>query len=671
MPQDLLRKIKRGLRKPPHVILRRIITELKTSSEKYTAPRRTQKLDLLKATNFKSISELWNYLGQRPYPTFPGLIDISDYEKLCPQNREKILTKAQCALEHKVDLLGSGLIQLGENIDWHRDYKSGFDWPPNFIRDINYNNPERPSDVKFPWEVSRLQWLIPAGQAYLLTHDEKYAVAVKNILEHWIDNNPYAYSINWTCTMEVALRIISWSWFFHVFHQSTCWQDPAFQKKFLQSLFLHVEFTARHLEYSDVNGNHYTADAAGLVFGGLFFGQGKLPQYWQKLGWNILTTELPKQIFPDGVNYEASVAYHRLVLELFLFPAFYREVCQLDVPESYRHRLIAMARFTAAYTKPNGLVPLWGDADDARALPLGDQEINDHRYLCGLIGAKWQVPDLIQASGGPANEIYWLLGPDFAQSFLDADRKNHLPTSASFPEGGFYIMRNARDHVFIDCGPLGLAGRGGHGHNDCLSFEAVLDGEPLITDCGAYLYTASYQERNHFRSTAYHNTPQLNDEEINRFIRWDYLWNLHNDAKPIVHHWETNEHSDRFIGSHTGYDRLGKSLKRTFILDHQEHHLTIKDEFRNCEQTKISIPLHLAPHVKIETGSSSNLIYLIANNKKFLLSWESNVDWELTIENARVSPSYGVVILTKKIIWQTIGNTNNLTFTLRIVPVAI
>ncbi len=35
-------------------------------------------------------------------------------------------------------------------------------------------------------------------------------------------------------------------------------------------------------------------------------------------------------------------------------------------------------------------------------------------------------------------------------------------------------MRNNVDHVFIDCGPLGLAGRGGHGHNDCLAFEAVL-----------------------------------------------------------------------------------------------------------------------------------------------------------------------------------------------------
>ena len=32
------------------------------------------------------------------------------------------------------------------------------------------------------------------------------------------------------------------------------------------------------------------------------------------------------------------------------------------------------------------------------------------------------------------------------------------------------------DHVLIDAGPVGMAGRGGHGHNDCLAFDAMLDG---------------------------------------------------------------------------------------------------------------------------------------------------------------------------------------------------
>ena len=43
-----------------------------------------------------------------------------------------------------------------------------------------------------------------------------------------------------------------------------------------------------------------------------------------------------------------------------------------------------------------------------------------------------------------------------------------------------------------------MHGRGGHGHNDILSFELWLDGMNLVTDCGAYLYTASREWRNRF-----------------------------------------------------------------------------------------------------------------------------------------------------------------------------
>jgi len=67
----------------------------------------------------------------------------------------------------------------------------------HYCRDIDYRNPERRSDVKFPWEVSRIQWLIPAGQAYLLTGNEIYARAVRQVIEQWIVANPYAYGVNW------------------------------------------------------------------------------------------------------------------------------------------------------------------------------------------------------------------------------------------------------------------------------------------------------------------------------------------------------------------------------------------------------------------------------------------------------------------------------------------
>ncbi|MGI9302868.1 MAG: heparinase II/III family protein, partial [Gammaproteobacteria bacterium] len=422
-----------------------------------------------------NLGELWERMAQSPHPFPTAPLQTNAYEALCPGDKDRILGAADAALRHEVNLLGSGKVLLGENIDWSRDYKTGASWRNQYFRNIDYANPDQPSDVKFPWELSRMQWLIPAGQAYLLTGEEKYAVGVRKVLESWIAANPYAHSVNWACAMEAAMRLIVWSWLFRVFNANDSWADVEFRTDFLICFYLHGDFTLRHIERTDINGNHYTADAAGLVFAGLLLGKGHKPELWARTGWSILCEELPRQVHADGVDFEASTAYHRLVAELFLLPAMYRTAMGLDVPEFYRERLTGMGRFTAAYTQPDGQAPFWGDADDARTLPFGGQSINDHRYLSAMIGHVFEDEDLLAGFSGSAAELVWGVGLEAARNAKARARARDVrPESQAFTEGGFYIASNDVDHVFIDCGPVGLGGRGGHGHNDCLSFEAIL-----------------------------------------------------------------------------------------------------------------------------------------------------------------------------------------------------
>jgi hypothetical protein len=588
---------------------------------------------------------------------------LADFNGICPGALDRILIRTQAALEHRIDLLGSGSLILASPIDWQTDHKTGFGWKPAYFRDIDYNNPDRPSDVKMAWELSRLQWAIPLGQAWLLTGDERYPAATRQLIEEWIDANPYAGTVNWACTMEVALRIFTWTWFFHVFHDAPSWADPSFRMRFLTTLFLHAEFTERYIERSDVNGNHFTADAAGLVMAGLFFGEGNDAARWASSGWRELQRELPLQVPPDGADFEASTAYHRLVLELFLLPARYRQVCGEPVAPAYAERLSAMARFVAAYTRPDGTCPLWGDADDARALPFGTQALNDHRYLVGLVGLSFSDDALIALAGGPREEAYWWFG---ATAKNLGEVASERLSSTAFEDAGVFVMRSESNHVFIDCGPLGLAGRGGHGHNDCLAFEAVLDGVALVSDCGAYLYTASYTERNAFRSTAYHNTPQVDGQEINRFIRPDYLWNLHYDAKPEVLAWAGGDGIDTFVGSHQGYLRLANPLRpiRSFVLDHTSHALTVIDRFVGRGEHTLGIPLHLVPGASVREREAG-VLEIENNGRRFLCVWSSPEDWVLSLAPARVSPSYGRVIPCTCVVWtRTLGPLASLRITL-------
>ncbi len=390
-----------------------MITELNAQIDRFRAPRRTRHFDtdsLLALTGASSLSELWNRLADRLYALPIRAVSEPDYERACPGDGARIFRQAEAALAHRVELFGSPAVDLGADIDWHTDFKTGKSWKPIFMPDIDFVSLGSPGDVKVPRELSRLQWLMPAGQAYLLTGDERYAAGVRAVLEDWIAANPYAQGVNWACTIEAAVRTLSWTWFFHVFARSSAWSDGAFQSRFLRTLFLHGELTERHLDRAEINGSHITANAVAMVFAGLFFGRGAAPARWSEDGWRRLCEELPRQVLPDGLDFEASIPYHRLVLELFFLAARYREACGLPVPDAYRDRLVTMAGFTQACTRPDGSTPLLGDADDARALPFGEQAIGDHRHLAGLVGAHWSVPELIDGFSGSRAEIFWTLG---------------------------------------------------------------------------------------------------------------------------------------------------------------------------------------------------------------------------------------------------------------------
>lgn len=621
----------RALRKPPHVVLRRVAQEARVRLERAAAPRRAQRLTeqaLLAKLGATDVGDLWARLAASP-----ALLG-ADVHQVASDERSRILRAAEDAVGRRVDLLGSGPTELGTPVDWLCDFKTGRRWEPAYARQIEYANLDQPSDVKVPWELSRMQWLIPAAQAYVLTGDERYAIAARALIEEWIEANPYAYTVNWSCTMDVALRAMTWTFLFHSLHASGAWADPAFRSRFLRSLYLHGDFTARNLEWSDINGNHYTADAAGLVFIGLFFGQGAEPGRWHEDGWNILLDELPRQVTPDGVDFELSTAYHRLVTELFLLPALLRRQFGLEVPAWYLERLEAMARFAAAYTRPDGSSPAWGDADDARALPLGGQALGDHRYLGATMAAAWGAAVPVS---GPRDEVAWLLGTVAAAALEDTPP----PASTLFPNGGVAILRARDDHVFVDCGPVGLAGRGGHGHNDITSVDAMLDGVPVLLDPGTFTYTGSPEWRNRFRSTAAHDVVQVDGEELNRLGPLHHLWSLSDDARPVGPVLAVADELHTFRVGHTGYRRLPDPVEitRTVQLDVERHGLLVLDDVTARTEHELAACLTFPPGaaVALHEGGAT----LATGDRTFDVRWEG---WNAGVGTGWFSPSYGVKI---------------------------
>ena len=86
------------------------------------------------------------------------------------------------------------------------------------------------------------------------------------------------------------------------------------------------------------------------------------------------------EVRTDGCCHEASISYHRLVTELFVVGA---DAADALVPgaldPSVRTGIVRMLQFVSDYTKPDGLAPQIGDADNGRLLPLGDYGAVDQR----------------------------------------------------------------------------------------------------------------------------------------------------------------------------------------------------------------------------------------------------------------------------------------------------
>ena len=446
----------------------------------------------------------------------------TELERLGASERAELVRRADEICAHRFELLGSGPVDLGREIDWHRDFKSGRSWPPVHCSRITVSYPDQ-SDIKVPWELSRFQHLPLLAATYRLTGEGRYLDEIGDQMRSWIRTNPVELGVNWASTMDVAIRAANWVATLVICAQSAEGFD--WLREVLGSLLLHGRFVRSHLEHGSSRGNHYLANVVGLQAIASVFSHGREGRRWALWATRELEAELAHQVRADGCDHEMSTSYHRLVTEMFLLGTEAADVLTPGAltPE-YRERLARMLQFTADYTRPDGLAPLIGDDDSGRYLPLGDY---------GAAHPRWHG-HLFRQSGRPP------LSP-----------RGHV----AYPDGGFYVMRDGPLYLIVRCGDVGLDGAGCHAHNDQLSFELALACQPMVVDPGSFAYTGNPAARNQFRSTAYHSTLSIDGAEQSPLYA-DRLFALSDRARAQAIEWAPNARRAVFEGEHRGFTSL-------------------------------------------------------------------------------------------------------------------
>lgn len=609
---------------------------------------------------------VWRFEQQRRIRKFSALLENfkcpvrvryipyyqPDLTRCSEQVRFAILNSAEEVCQGRYPLLSYATQTLGFPPAWNVDFVSSKEWdlsPSGQVKIIRGDG----SDVKAVWELSRLQFLAILGKAYRLTGEQRYREAGKQIVSNWIDLNPVGRGVNWTVAMEAGLRAISVLFFVNLIWplgpDEALWLD-----KVTVSLWQHVFYIENHLEFSHIaRSNHYLSNIIALHFVTAFL-EGAESESRRKMYRKQVEKEILHEVYEDGGDYEASLGYHALVAQLFTTAMLTMSAEGVTPDPEFSTRLRRMYEIMAEVGGVTGKLPHVGDVDDGRVeLLVGDLEQiaepveRRHSLLIpGLLGVGGA---LFKQQWGNDDDAFWYGLPCLPGSVPQA-RNNVIV----FVQSGIALARRDRAEVLFFAIPNGIQGKGSHTHNDKLSVILRIDGAELFCDSGTGCYTRDVAMRNEFRSTRAHNTVIVNALEQNTIPKRG-AFSIGNEARLTPIEWENKGGRLRMSASHSGYQRIGVTHKRTIVWD-EAYVISIEDEFSGSGQCSIQANYTVAPEWEV-TSIEPNTERVHFGRGTQAASIEFHCEQKLTThtERASITRTFGVPIAATRITVSTVS----------------
>jgi hypothetical protein len=470
--------------------------------------------------------------------------------------------------------------QLGFPPQWNRDPKTGRVAPLTFGKALDYRDVRIVGDIKYLWEPSRHAELLTLAQAWHLSHDQRYAAACRTLLGSWFEQCPYARGPHWSSSLEHAMRLINWSFAWHLLGDE---REPL-RERWSTSIFQHCHFIAGHFSRHSSANNHLLGELTGLLVAATTWPFWPQSKSWREIALRELHQQALMQNGSDGVNREQAVWYHHEVADMLLIAGLVARANGMELATEYWQRLEAMLDYIASIMDVGGNVPNFGDADDAivaRLDPTPDAHV--YRSLLARGAVVCDRPDLALKAGTFDDKSRWVLGDRAAERFASlSSSARPSPARREFPVAGYYVLGQELDtprevRIVADAGRLGYLSIAAHGHADALSFTLSAGGEELLIDPGTFAYHTQKQWRDYFRGTSAHNTVRI-DGQDQSVGAGNFLWLAH--APVRVLEFSSTPQLDRLVAEHDGYRRLSDPVthRRELLLDHATSAVTVVDE---------------------------------------------------------------------------------------------
>lgn len=536
-------------------------------------------------------------------------------------------------LEFNAEALGINFANTSYNTCTEIHLLKGLDndkWPDTFSYKLNYKQRDDLGDARTNWEKNRhFDWALLA-KAYYVTRDEKYFIELQNTADDWMEKTPFLHGISWTSAMEFAIRSINWMYAL-AFVQKAGMDMPLLRNGIINI----TDYLTKHYSrYSSAN-NHLLVEATAIGLAGYTFGH----KPWQELAVRILTEELPKQNYSDGVNKELSLHYQTFGMEAYLLLAHVMQKNNDSRWKQWVSMLQKETEFVAHSTWREKAVCEFGDDDEGKILDLQGGEWHQWEWVLQLAslvtGVRYSNFEEI------CENTLWF----FSEEEIKHIKKHPLynaSESRCFEVGGNSFLRDKDNRILIgiDHAELGFESIAAHGHADALSFQMLVDGEVVFADPGTYIYHCWIEERDKFRKTINHNTLCLIDNNKS-FIDQSkmlgaFMWGDRANCRLVDY--KIGDDKDMLIASHDGYKPC--IHKRKYEFDKVKHELTMEDTLTN-EATYV-VTFMIGPDC---VAKNVNMI----ETPTAIIEMQFEGHDGVHIEDAEVSPEYGVRVLTKAV----------------------
>jgi hypothetical protein len=294
----------------------------------------------------------------------------------------------------------------------------------------------------------------------------------------------------------------------------------------------------------------------------------------------------------------------------------------------------------AAILDASGRAPRQGDGDEGRALVVDDPDHDAWATVLGTGAVLLGPADWWPAFDGGVQAS--VLGP--------LGRNRRLPRPAVrprlFPGAGLVVLRSRTEdghEIWCRCdgGPHGFLSIAAHAHADALSLEVRHDGVDILADPGTYCYHGEPVWREWFRSTAAHNTVEV-DGVSQSESGGPFLWTTHARARTVT--CEVGEQPvQTWSAEHDGYRRLSTPTvhRRSVTLDSPGRSLTVVDTFDTTAGVPLRLSWHLGPDVLVELdGAQASLTWQVGpDSRRATLVLPEVLSW--TSHRADVDPVLG------------------------------